>query len=60
MRYMKQFKLLLTEEQLDRLGEKSKSSGFANKADYVRFVLFTDMGIEKKIEKIYNKVVNHE
>ncbi len=49
----------ITEEQDQILLAKTRSAGFQQKSDYIRFSLFMKMPIEDKIDSIYQKVVKN-
>jgi len=46
----------ITEEQDQILQARTRSTGFLQKSDYVRFSLFMKLPIEEKINAIYQKV----
>lgn len=52
--------LRLTPEQEKILIEKTKSAGFFQKSDYIRFILFMTKTTEEKINKIYEKVCKND
>ena len=55
----KRFEILLTEEQDKILEQKARAAGFFHKSEYVRFVLFMEISIAEKINKIYNKLIKN-
>lgn len=50
-------KFLCTPDEFVRLKNKSEYAGFVNLSQFCRFMLFNDFGIEKKIQKIYERIV---
>jgi hypothetical protein len=49
----------ITEEQDQVLLARTRSAGFQQKSDYVRFSLFMKIPVEEKIDAIYQKVVKN-
>ena len=56
---MKRFELLLTEEQLVNLEEKSRKAGFLRKSEYIRLILFIENSFTKKIDEIYKRLIEN-
>ena len=50
----------LTTEQHKQLKEKATSEGFIKVSEYVRYKLFMQNSIEKKIDLIFDKVMKIE
>ncbi|OVE74888.1 hypothetical protein BVX95_00940 [archaeon D22] len=50
----------ITLEQERIIEAKMRSSGFSKKSDYVRSILFRNLSVEDKINKIYDKVLENE
>ncbi len=52
----KRYVLLLTEEQEEKLGFRTKSLGFTKKSDYIRFMSLMDLTFLEKINQIHKEV----
>lgn len=56
----KPFGVLFTDNQLKLLEKKAKQAGFQHKSEYIRYVLFLELNISEKIDKIYNKLFQND
>jgi hypothetical protein len=53
---MERYLIRFTKEQKEILKKKAETSGFSTISEYIRFVLFMEDSIEKKIEEIHRRI----
>lgn len=52
----KPYLIMFTEDQERKLKERAEALGFANRSDYIRFMVFMELSFIEKIDQIHRKV----
>ena len=52
----RRYELYLTDEQYEKLKEKTEEFGFTKKSDYIRFMIFMENSFVEKIDTIHKKI----